>query len=138
MDLNEFKTDKGKEQEGIWEDLGGDLSVLVARWGNLNMQKEYQKYPRVLRMRLESGQTDDDQSDEIMCTVISKTIFLGWKGLKEDGVDVEYSEEEAKRILQDYPDFRSMIFDIANTAANYHAISVAGTAKNSKRGSSGN
>ena len=137
MDIKQFKTDKAKEEEGIWEDLGEGCSVLVARWGNPKMQKEYQRYPRTIRTRIEGGQASDAQADEIMSSIIAKTVLLDWKGLKEDEQEVEFSAEEAKRILQDYPDFRTIVFEISTTASHYHEESVETSVKNSKRGSSG-
>ena len=66
-----------------------------------------ERYPRVLRQRLESGQVDDNKSAGIMAKVMADTILLGWKGLKEDGEEVLYSKEECVRVLVDYPDIRT-------------------------------
>ena len=134
MELKDFKTDKGKEENGVWEDLGDGCSVLVARYGNPAMVSAYRRYPRVLRQRLESGQVDDDKSANIMAKVMADTILLDWKGLKEDGKEVLYSKEECVRVLIDYPDVRSMIFDISNETQLYHDESVGKTIKNLKSG----
>ena len=134
MELKDFKTDKDKEKDGVWEDLGDGCSVLVARYGNQAMINAYRKYPRVLRQRLESGQVDDDKSSNILSKVMADTILLNWKGLKEDGKEVIYSKEECIRILADYPDVRNMIFEISNEAQLYHDGSVGKTIKNSKGG----
>ena len=134
MELKDFKTDKDKEKNGVWEDLGDGCSVLVARYGNQAMVNAYRKYPRVLRQRLESGQVDDDKSSTIMAKVMADTILLDWKGLKEDGKEVAYSKEECVRVLIEYPDVRTMIFEIANEAQLYHDESVDKTIKNSKSG----
>ena len=134
MELKDFKTDKNKEKDGVWEDLGDGCSVLVARYGNQAMVNAYRRYPRVLRQRLESGQVDDDKSSAIMAKVMSDTILLDWKGLKEDGKEVAYSKEECTRVLIDYPDVRVMIFEISNEAQLYHDESVGKTIKNSKSG----
>ena len=132
MELKDFKTDKDKEKDGVWEDLGDGCSVLVARYGNQAMVNAYRRYPRVLRQRLESGQIDDDKSANVMAKVMADTILLDWKGLKEDGKEVAYSKEECVRILTEYPDIRSMIFEISNEAQLYHDESVGKTVKNSK------
>ena len=134
MELKDFKTDKDKEKDGVWEDLGDGCSVLVARYGNQAMVNAYRKYPRVLRQRLESGQVDDDKSSTIMAKVMADTILLDWKGLKEDGKEVVYSKEECVRVLTEYPDIRTMIFEISNEAQLYHDESVGKTTKNLKSG----
>ena len=105
MELKDFKTDKDKEKDGVWEDLGDECSVLVARYGNQAMVNAYRRYPRVLRQRLESGQVDDDKSATVMAKVMADTILLDWKGLKEDGKEVVYNKEECVRILVEYPRF---------------------------------
>ena len=134
MELKDFKTDKGKEKDGVWEDLGDGCSVLVARYGNRAMINAYRRYPRILRQRLESGQVDDDKSATILSKVMADTILLDWDGLKEDGKEIVYSKEECVRILTEYPDVRDMIFEIANEAARYHDEGVSKTTKNSKSG----
>ena len=134
MELKDFKTDKDKEKDGVWEDLGDGCSVLVARYGNQSMVNAYRKYPRVFRQRLESGQVDDDKSSNIMSKVMADTILLDWKGLKEDGKEVVYSKEECVRVLTEYPDIRTMIFEISNETQLYHDESVSKTAKNLKSG----
>ena len=134
MELKDFKTDKNKEKDGVWEDLGDGCSVLVARYGNPAMIKAYRKYPRVLRQRLESGQVDDDKSATVLSKVIADTVLLDWNGLKEDGKEVVYSKEECVRVLTEYPDVRDMIFEMANEAARYHDEGVGKTTKNSKSG----
>ena len=134
MELKDFKTDKDKEKDGVWEELGDGCSVLVARYGNPAMVNAYRRYPRVLRQRLESGQVDDDKSAAVMAKVMADTILLNWKGLKEDGKEVVYSKEECIRILVEYPDIRGMIFEISNETQLYHDEGVRKTIKNSKSG----
>ena len=131
MDLREFKTDKSKEEDGVWESLGDECSVKVARYGNPAMLRAYRKYPRVLRQRLENGQVDDDKSAAVMAEVMADTVLLDWKGLKEDKKNVPYNRENCIRVLKEYPDFRGMVFEIANEAQLYHEEGVGETAKNS-------
>ena len=132
MELKDFKTDKVKEKEGVWEDLGDGCSMLIARYGNPAMIRAYRKYPRMIRRRLENGDVADDKSAKIMAGVMADTILLEWKGLKEDGKNVPYNKENCVRILVEYPDVREMVFEIANEAKLYHDDDVGSTAKNSQ------
>lgn len=134
MELKNFKTDKDKEEKGVWEELGDGCSVLIARHGNPAMLKAYSKYPRLLRQRLENGQADDEESASILSKVVADTILLDWKGLKEDGKEIAYSKEECVRVLTEYPDVRAMILEMAQEAHLYHSKSVSKTAKNLKGG----
>ena len=132
MELKDFKTDKDKEIEGVWEELDDGCSVLVARWGNPKMTKAYTRFPRGLRQRMENGQVDDETSRVGLAKIVAKTILLNWKGLKEDKEEVKYSEKECIRILTDYPDFYTLVFQLSNEFQLYHDKSVADTTKNLK------
>jgi len=137
MDLNQFKTDKVKELEGIWETLDGDTRVKIARYGNPKMVAVYNKYPRVIRSRIESGLVDDEDTRAITSHVMAQSILLDWEKVLENGEEVPYTQENAKRILMEYEEFRKLIWEISQEAALFHAEDVSKTSKNLPKGSSG-
>jgi hypothetical protein len=134
LDLSTFKTDESKETEGVWEKLDEGCEVKVARWGNTRMVEFYQRYPRVIRQRIDSGQVSDARSAEILAEVIANTILLDWKGMADEGKPVKYSVEAAVKVLSTYKDFRIVIIEIAQDFKLFHDISVGETAKNSRSG----
>ena len=62
---------------------------------------------------------------------------FGWKGIKEDGKAIKYSELEAIRLMTDYPDFRDQVQEIANDLETYKITEDEDTEKNSEKSSTG-
>lgn len=109
-----FAVDEKKEQEGIWEDVGDGVRVLVARIGNPLYTKEVTKLMRPYRRGIRRGSVQDDVIEAAITKAMAKTILLGWEGLEIDGVPIEFSPEKAQEILFEFKEFRDLISDIAN------------------------
>lgn len=138
FELNKLATDRTKETEGVWEDIGGDASLLVARIGNEKYKEGYKRLPKGTRRMIENQTIPDDQADDIICGLFARTILLDWKNLSEGGKDIPYSEENAKQMMLKYPEFRELVSDLANDFQRFHEESVEGDVKNSKSASAGN
>ena len=130
MELNSLKTDPKKELEGVWEDLGDDAKVLVARVGNSAFQQEYGKLPRGTRRMIENNTLNNDKSEAILSRIMANTILLGWEGIKENDKTIKYSVENATKVLKDIPEFRSIIWELANEFQRFHEESVEADVKN--------
>lgn len=133
-----FDVDGKLATEGVWESLGGDAAVLVARSGNPNFTKEYRLIPAAIRKMISEGRTDDEQSAAIMAKLMAKTILLDWKNLTLDGKKLQYSKEVAEKVLLDYPDFRQFIWEVAEDAKRFYRQERETDLKNSGNVSSGN
>lgn len=114
-----FGTDKKKELEGVWHDLGEGLEVLVARIGNPKYKKRFQAITKPHRRALDRKTLPDEVAERLMIQCMSETILLDWKGLEEDGKEVPYSTENAIRILTEYRDLREYIDDISKELEGY-------------------
>ena len=128
--LKSFGTDSKKETEGVWIDIGPDCSILVARaatraYGRA-LTKEVEKYKVALGTK---DDVADDTSDMIMCKVMAEHILLGWKGLSYDGAPLEYSKENAAKVLA-IKDFRKVVMGHADDLANFKAQAEEATVKN--------
>ena len=134
FDLSTFKTNEEKEVEGVWETLDTGCEVKVARWGNARMNEYYQRFPRVVRQRIDSGQVSDDRSAEILAEVMANTILLDWKGMADEGKPLKYSADNAQMALFKYKDFRVVVTEIAQDFKLFHDESVEDTVGNSKSG----
>lgn len=132
-----YEVDEAKATEGAWEDIGNDAKLLIARTGNKKYQERFRKIPRTVRQQITSGMLDDTSTDDILCRMLSDTILLGWTGIAEGGKELAYSKDEAYRMLKTYPDFRELVWNIANDFTRFRAQDDNETVKNSKASSSG-
>lgn len=108
-----YATDEKLETEGTWREVKGGAKLLVARAGNSAyakaLQKQYEMHQKVLEG---DDQAAEDKSTEIMIDVTARTILLGWDGISYQGKVMEYSVENAKKLLR-VKDFRRMVQDLA-------------------------
>ena len=115
----EFATDEKSELEGIWEDVAEGAKVLVARVGNKEYTERFRRLGKGLQRQLDRGTMPEDKQAAILISIIAETILLDWSGLSDKGKPIEYSRETARTMLKEYPDFRQLVWDIANDAENY-------------------
>lgn len=137
FELNQFKVDPSLERDGVWTNLDENAKVLIARTGNSNFQKAYRKIPSGIRRMMENETLSDELASQTMAELMSKTILLDWDGISENGKELKYSVETAKVMLHKYPEFRSVIWDIANQFQIFHNATLEESAKNSKGASNG-
>lgn len=116
-----FGTDKTKEQEGVIHEMGEGLKMRIARIGNPKYQKRFQALSKPHRRALRRGTLSDEIAEKLLVQCLAETIVLDWEGLEEDGVEIEYSTENAVKILTDYPELRNYVNDIANEMEGYQA-----------------
>lgn len=109
-----FGTDKTAEVEGVWQDIGDGVELLIARIGNPEYQKEFQRISKPHRRAIRRGHLSDSVAEKLLIKAMAKCILLDWKGLQEDGKDLPYSYDNAVRILTEYRDLRDYVSDIAN------------------------
>lgn len=126
MDLTNIALDNKKEKEGVWFDIDGETSVLVARMYNPNFQKLFERLSMPYRNSAKRGLLKDEKAEEILSKVLSKTVLLDWKGLTLAGKQVKYSTDKAAEILSDkkYSTFRQIIIDYAEEQSNYRNAAI--------------
>lgn len=110
FEISKLATDRTAEVVGTWtEDLGAGLKLLVAREGNARFTDEMRKAVKMRAGAGGLGELTAEAAAEIAVDVYARTILLGWEGLEENGKPVTYSVEEAKRLLEQYPDFFKLV-----------------------------
>lgn len=116
-----YATDTNAELNGTWRDIEGGARLLIARMNNNRYGKLLGKLFKVHQQVLESD-TDqaDEVSDKVMIEVVAKTILLGWSGLSYKGVPIEYSVENAEKLLA-HAQFRQLVMSLANEVEAYRA-----------------
>ena len=105
FDLGTLRTDKIKEVEGVWMEFAGTSKVLVARFRNSKMEEWLISNQTNATRRM----LDPKMGLETLKQAVSKFVLLGWTELSVDGKKVEYSEEKALELFNDFPDFYETI-----------------------------
>ncbi len=120
MLLENLKSDKEKELEGVWVKYHDtDIEFKIARIGNAENMKKCKKILRGQKSKLKTA--DLFASKPLIAPAVARHVLLDWKNLqtknsKGDVVDVKFSYETALKILQT-PEYDS-IYDFIMTEAN--------------------
>lgn len=110
MDVKQlFGTNKKKEEDGVWVKAGDGAEFLIARANNPTAVKLSIDLMRPYRHLQRLNKVPKDVQEEVGLEVLSRAILLNWRGIKEDGKDVPFTPEEAKRMFKAYPDFADFV-----------------------------
>lgn len=110
----EFVTNKQLEEEGVWVDIGDGGELKIARDGNpkaMSVMRDLSK-PFVSQIRL--GKLPQAKADEITIKTMAQTILLDWKGISYGGKPLQYSVENAIKLLTESEDFRTLVSTLSN------------------------
>lgn len=114
MDFEVYCTDPELEEEGVWMRLRkGDAEVLVARAGNSKHEDLVRRLRRKHARGFRGEELPPEVEEAIALEALSKTILLGWRGIKAGGEEVAYSPEKARELLKRSRDFRLEVTQIA-------------------------
>jgi len=119
MELESLKTNPLMESEGVWKPIGGGR-VLVASFDNPEYHTMLAVESRPYQALSKAGGAPSPKVIEKMTIkVMAHTILKNWEGLTIKGEPVEYSIENAVKILTEYPRFRDAVALIATDISNY-------------------
>ena len=120
MDLKKnYLTDKDAEISGIEKDFGDGCFIRIARIGNAEYKKYFQKLTKPHQKAIRRGVLSDEIADKLLIDAMANKIVLGWRGMTEDGTPVQYSVEKCIQILTEYPDLKDQIQEIANEMESF-------------------
>ena len=107
--------------EGIWVEIFPKIKFLLGYASVQNKRFKTATLDLKLRDKITaSGNiSNQDEDVEAMFKLYSETIVLGWKGLKDDGVDVPFSKEKCVQLFKEYPELFLKISNEANRAQNF-------------------
>jgi len=125
-----YETDKGKESEGVWENLGEGLRVKVARANNPHHQRVAESLMRPYRRQIANGSLSVEKQEEITIKAMAECLLLDWEGLKIDDKAVPYSVAKATELLTEYKDFREEVASIAQSMELFRAEEIEDAEKN--------
>lgn len=122
MDLfKAFATDEKLEIEGRWVPLNAETSFKIARAYNKHFSRMFQREFKANRLAIEAkGDAAEKLADDIMCSVMAKTILLDWKGpVSLNGEDLgKYSHEGAAKALK-LKEFRTWVQECSDDTASF-------------------
>ena len=132
MNIGQFATDVAKETSGVWHTIGAGAEILVARAGNKNYQKELRLRMKPHRRRINRDDAGMEEiAGEILNKCAAKFILLGWKGIDgENGKPVKYSYDNALKFFVDYPEFYTMVMELASDVEAYRVEEEDSIVKN--------
>lgn len=123
MKLSAFATNKKTAVEGVWVEAGGDLRLLIAKLGNPVHQKLAFRLMKPHMRKVSNGTIDPTTLNSLTAKIYAGSILLGWENLADDaGKVIEYSPEQAEKILTDYQDFTELVGDFAKDAEMFRPV----------------
>ena len=121
VELEKIFSETQAEIDGVYVPIDKDTRVRVAAWMNPKHAEAFRRVFRPYQLALKAGTLDDETAGQLMSEAMVGTVLLGWDGLKEKGEVVEWSRENAKRILTAWPKFRVFVQDLAEQRALFQA-----------------
>jgi len=130
IDLNDYKIDEAKEEEGVWEDIGENSRVKVARMSSKKYTEELDRILKPHRRSLRRGTLNESIIETAMIRAMSKHILLDWEGLTIKGQPIEYTPGNCHKVLTEFPEFRDQVTEIATSFDLFKAEEEAEAEKN--------
>lgn len=125
-----FEVDSRKEIEGVWQELGNGAAILVARLGNPEFRKAYNRIPNATKKMIENETLENDVGMKIYAGVIADTVLLDWKNILLDGKQLKYTRENAIKVLLDYPQFQNLVLELSQSLELFRTEELEEKAKN--------
>lgn len=120
-----FASDEIAEVEGVWvnliaaTDTEPESAILVARDGNTECEQLVEQLmARHADELIEDGPDRAALNRKIEIEVTARTILKGWKNLRYSKEPIDYSYENAVKLLQ-HKDFRNLVLFHARQRAAY-------------------
>ncbi len=122
---DKFGTDANLEKTGIELDLGESGLFVLARAGGANeqFQKRFEALTKPHRRTIQAGVMDNSIAEGILARVYAECVILRWERVTgPDGQPLEFTVDNAMKLLTDLPDLFKVIQETASEASMYRAI----------------
>lgn len=117
FDINSLRTNEDKENQGVWRDLGNGAKLLLARLGNAEFSK---MFAELTQPYAETGtKVPVEVQKDISVKCLARTVLLGWEGIYDGEDELEYSYDNAVRVLTEVKDFRELVMKLAGDLDAY-------------------
>jgi len=101
FEINDLRTDKKMETEGVWVDEIGGMRLKIARLENPDYQRFIARKSKPFRRQIARGNIEavSEKMNDVIIEAFARYILLDWKNLTEKGKAIKYTYENACRIL---------------------------------------
>lgn len=120
--LNGYRQDSKIESEvGIDLDFGEGVVITILRAGGSNFKyiEEYQDAVEPYRTRKGIRKIPLEEDRELLRRVYARSVIIGWKGVKSQGKDVPFTEENVIAFLKKFDSIFDEIVFRASEATNF-------------------
>jgi len=119
--------------EGVWVDCGADLRIKILRMGNPAYEEEIRKLAKPFMRQMRLGTMSIEDMENLAKKATAHNIIQGWENLEdEDGTPIKFSKDKALELFDKYPDFYSIVKDVASEAELFRQDDMEEGAKNSE------
>jgi hypothetical protein len=132
-----FGTDKALEQTGIWivVDTYNDKEVRfkISRMSRTNKSYVacFDRKIEPYRRQIELDKLPADKNHRITLEVFCESVLLAWENVVDlNGKEIEYTFENACKLMNDLPDLYTLLVGKANSAASFKDKSLDIVTKN--------
>ena len=117
--------DVAREIDGVWIDYQDDAKLLIARMGNPQNRKAYERAQARFRGKIKRDKMTADDRIEVMAKCLADSILLDWKGINDhESKKLKYTPEMAYQALRWDLDLREFVADQADLAENFRADEI--------------
>lgn len=102
---------------GIFITVRGDHSPAVKNYGRRVYQEMKQK-EQIAKRKGKEYELDLDEAEEMSAEAAAIRV-IGWKGIAENGKEVKFSKEEAKRIFLEHDWLKGQVLEQSSNVFNF-------------------
>ena len=127
-----YGTDTAAEMEGVWETLADGMEIKVARVGNENYDRVWERIMRPHKAALDRNPSHlgQQKQTDLLVRVMAEAVLLDWRNIELDGKKLPYNMDNCIKILTDYKDFRGDVLLIAQQMATFRVDEIEAAEKN--------
>jgi len=122
--LDKFKVDPEKANAGKWFTFADDIEFKIASIRNPEYEAYIRKLSKPHSRQFKQGVGTEALEKEIAIKALARYVLVDWRNIEEldaDGnlVELSYSENDAIRILNEFPDIFDFVVDVARATSSF-------------------
>ena len=136
INLNKFKFDHTKTEQGVWVDFEGDTRFKIASLHSRRFELKLSDLMKPYRSPALRHKLDDqDFMLNLRTIAMAESVLIDWEGIEYNGEPLPFTIENAKSLLTQAPEIRKWIEDEAGKREQYLEAAKGAASENLKSGS---